>query len=183
MAQTISPQPPARPAHPHQPVTGVVPPSVGEAMIRDLRPTLMGVQGAAASLAKTLVRSVFLAPLGWLIQGPLFALKFGPVFSKRYTLTNRRLMVRHGLKARPREEIALADIDDVVFDPNKVDSYYLSGDLEILSGGKVVLRLPAVPEPAGFRHAILNTVKAWAPGKPRGAWIAASADVSEPTKS
>jgi hypothetical protein len=150
---------------------------VGEAMIREVRPTLLGVQYAGAALASRLVRTVFLAPLGWLIQGPLFAMKFGPVFSKRYTLTNRRLMVRHGLKAVPKEEVALADIDDVVLDPNRVDPYYLSGDLEVVSGGKVVLRLPAVPEPAGFRHAILNAVKAWVPGKAKGPWIAASAEV------
>jgi hypothetical protein len=146
-------------------------------MIREVRPTLLGVQAAAAALASRLVRTVFLAPLGWLIQGPLFALKFGPFTAKRYTLTNRRLMVRHGLKALPKEQVALADIDDVALDASKVDSYYLSGDLEVISGGKVVLRLPAVPEPAGFRHAVLNAVKAWVPGKARGPWIAASAEV------
>src|SRR5689334_6130579 len=122
MAQSTSPQGQTeiRPTPSRPPVTGVVPPSVGEAMIREVRPTLLGIQGAAAALGKTLVRSVFLAPLGWMLQAPLFALKFGPVFSKRYTLTNRRLMIRHGWKARPKEEIALADIDDIDFDPNKV---------------------------------------------------------------
>jgi hypothetical protein len=146
-------------------------------MIREVRPTLLGVQYAGAALASRLVRTVFLAPLGWLILAPLFALKFAPFLSKRYTLTNRRLMVRYGLKPVPREEVALADIDDVALDPNRVDSYYLSGDLDVVSGGKVVLRLLGVPEPAGFRHAILNAVKAWVPGKARGPWIAASAEV------
>jgi hypothetical protein len=184
MAQSATPQvqqPPPAPAKPpsRPPVTGVVPPSVGEAMIREVRPTLLGIQPGAAALGSRLVRTVFLAPLGWLIQGPLFALKFGPFFSKRYTLTNRRLRIRHGLKGvtSENEQVLLREIDDVRFDPDRVDPYYLSGDLEVVAGGKV-LRLAGVPEPAGFRHAILNAVKAWEPEKAKGPWIAASADVS-----
>jgi hypothetical protein len=180
MAQSVTPQAPAenRAAPSRPPVTGVVPPSLGEARIREVRPTVAGVQPALAGLAKKLVQTVVLAPLGWLLQGPLFAMKFGPITSKLYTLTNRRLMIRHGLKGTPREQVELKDIDDVRFDPNRVDRYYLSGDLEVMSGGKVVLKLSGVPEPEGFRHAILNAVKAWVPGKTKEAWIAASADVS-----
>jgi hypothetical protein len=160
------------------PVTGLVPPSVGEARIREVRPTVAGIQPALASLAKSLVRSVILLPLGWLLQAPLFAMKFGPITARRYCLTNRRLMVRHGLRGTPREEVALADIDDVLFDPEKVDPYYLSGDLGVVSKGSVVLRLPGVPEPEGFRHAILNAVSAWVPGKVIGPFVPASTDVS-----
>jgi hypothetical protein len=183
MAQSTSPQvpPDARPNSLPPPVTGVVPPSVREALIRTVRPTLLGIQPAAAALAKRLVRSVVLAPLGWLIQGPLFAMKFGPMFARRYTLTNRRLMVRHGLRGTPGEQVNLADIDDVRFDPTKVDAYYLSGDLDVVSNGKVVLSLAGVPEPEGFRHAILNAVKAWVPGKAKGPWVPASAEVGGET--
>jgi hypothetical protein len=174
MVQPTSPQ--ANSDQPRQAITGLVPPSVAEARIREARPTLLGIQPAGAALAKRLVRTVFLAPLGWMIQAPLFAMKFGPITTRRYTLTNRRLMVRQGWKGRVKQEVALAEIDDVHLDPGKVDNYYLSGDLEVLSGGKVVLRLPGVPEPEGFRQAILNAVKAWVPGKAKGPWIAASAN-------
>ncbi len=175
MAPSVT-QPHAAPARP--PVTGLVPPSVGEARIREVRPTVAGIQPALAGLAKTLVRSLVLLPVGWLLQAPLFAMKFGPLTARRYCLTNRRLMVRHGLKGTPREEVALADIDDVRFDPNQVDPFYLSGDLEVVSNGKVVLKLPGVPEPEGFRHAILDAVSAWVPGKLKGPFVPASTDVS-----
>ena len=76
MAQTTEPQiqsqNQAQPAVIAQPITGVVPPSVAEAMIREVRPTLLGIQGAGAALASRLVRTVFLAPVGLMLQGPLF---------------------------------------------------------------------------------------------------------------
>jgi hypothetical protein len=181
MAQSVTPQPQpdSKPAPSRRPpVTGVVPPSLGEALIREVRPTVAGIQPALASLAKGLVRSIVLLPLGWMLQAPLFAMKFGPITARRYRLTNRRLMVRHGLKGTPGQEIALADIDDVRFDPNQVDPYYLSGDLEVVSKGNVVLKLAGVPEPEGFRHTILNAVKAWVPSKATGPFVPASTDVS-----
>ena len=162
---------------PRQAITGVVPPSLGEARIREAFPAFPGVAAAPAGLAKMLVRSVVLAPLGWLIQAPLFALKFAPFLSKRYTLTNRRLMVRRGWKPQMAQEVPLTEIDDVRIGPGGVDPFYLCGELEVLARGQVVLRLAGVPEPEGFRQAVVNAVKAWVPEKAKGAWIAASADV------
>jgi hypothetical protein len=39
----------------------------------------------------------------------------------------------------------------------------------------VALKLAGVPEPEGFRHAVVNAVKAWVPGKATGPFIPASA--------
>jgi len=173
MAPAATPKTPVR-----QAITGVVPPSLGEARIREAFPSLMGVAAAPAALARTLNKTYFLAPLGWLIQAPLFALKFAPMVCRRYTLTNRRLMIQRGWKPAPAQEVPLSEIDDVRIGPGGVDSFYLCGDLEVISRGQVVLRLAAVPEPEGFRHAVLNAVHAWVPQKAKGGpWIAASADV------
>jgi hypothetical protein len=150
---------------PRQAVAGLMPPQLGEARIREAFPA---VQGGLAALGQKLVRTVFLAPLGWALLAPLFALKFAPLVCRRYTLTNRRLMVQRGLKPTPVQEVKLAEIDDVRFDPASHDPFYHTGTLEVISGGKVVLTLPAVPEPEGFRHAILNAVLAWAPEKAKG---------------
>src|SRR4051812_12291711 len=108
MAQDTTPVPPAaKPARPHQAVTGVMAPQMGEARIREEWPTLLGINPAAALLAKTLVRTYILAPVGFLLMLPLFAmLKFGPFLCKRYTLTNRRLMVQRGWKPHPVHEVA-----------------------------------------------------------------------------
>jgi hypothetical protein len=157
-----------------QAVTGVVPPEIGEAMIREVRPTVMAGGAAIPNLARTLQKSIVLAPLGWLLLLPAFLKKLTPL-CQRYTLTNRRLTIQRGLKPSPVKEVPLRDIDDVRVVDSTRDTFYLSATLEVLSGGKVVLTLPGVPEPEGFRRAIRNAVSAWVPGKPAGPFEPASA--------
>jgi hypothetical protein len=158
-----------------QAVAGVMPPQLGEALIREAWPTVVDSSAAVSALARALMRTVVLAPLAWLLLAPLFLKKFLPFLAKRYTLTNRRLMIQRGLKPSPVHEVALADIDDVRLDAQGVDPFYLSGNLDIVSKDKVVLTLTGVPEPEGFRHAIIDSVKAWVPGKATGPFQPASA--------
>ncbi len=158
-----------------QAVTGVIPPLLREGMIREVFPTVIGLNSGAAILAKKLMQTYILAPLGFLVLGPLFALRLAPFLCKRYTLTNRRLMIQRGLKPQPIQEVLLADIDEVRFDADAVDPFYVSGTLVIVSKGQVVMTLPGVPEPEGFRHAIVNAVHAWVPGKAAGPFQSASA--------
>jgi hypothetical protein len=159
---------------PRQAVAGVMPPQLGEAMIREAFPSV--AQSGLSVLASKLQRTVILAPLGWLLLLPLFLKKIAPFLCTRYTLTNRRLMIRRGLKPKPVREIALADIDDVRLVPDSSNAFYRCGTLEVLAKGQVALTLPAVPEAEGFRHAIINAYKAWVPGKADNAhFIPASA--------
>ena len=162
-------------AAPRQAVTGVMPPQLGEALIREAWPTVLEGSSGVARLAHTLIKTIVLAPLGWLLLLPLFVRKFSPFVCKRYTLTNRRLMVQRGLRPKPAQEIALSDIDEVRLVPDSFDRFYLSGTLEVISKGQVALTLPGVPEPEGFRHAVVNAVKAWVPGKATGPFQPASA--------
>jgi hypothetical protein len=136
---------------------------------------VLEASGGVARLAHTLIKTVVLAPLGWLLLLPLFGKRLLPGLSKRYTLTNRRLMVQRGLRPKPAQEIALADIDEVRLVDGSFDPFYLSGTLEVISKGQVALTLPGVPEPEGFRHAVVNAVKAWVPGKATGPFQPASA--------
>src|SRR5436309_506018 len=95
-----------------QPVTGVMPPQVAEANIRTIWPSVTATSPAAAALGRALTRTILLAPLAWLLLAPVYFLKVLPFFARRYTLTNRRLVVQRGLKAKPRQEVLLADIDE-----------------------------------------------------------------------
>jgi len=159
-------------SQPRQAIAGVMPPLLGEARIREALPVM---HGPLAKVAQKLVRSIVLAPLGWALLAPLFAMKFAPFIFVRYTLTNRRLMIQRGLKPTPTHEIKLEDIDEVRLVAADDDPFYHSGTLEIISKGQVALRLPGTPESEGFRHAIVNAVKAWVPGKATGPFQAASA--------
>lgn len=142
-----------------QVVTGVIPPQTDEALIRELFPSV------AASPVAGLHR---LGPFGWPILAIPYFAKVLPFLAKRYTLTNRRLMIRRGLRPKSVKEVLLAEIDDVRLKEGSYDRFYRAGTLEILSGGNVVLTLPAVPGPEAFRHAILSALKAWVPGKASG---------------
>ena len=145
-----------------QVATGVVPPQLGEAVIREVWPSVTIIP-TVASLGRKLIRSIFLAPLGWLLLLPVYFLKVLPFIARRYTLTNRRLMVRRGIKAVPSAEVALGYIDDVRLVDSTIDTFFRSATLEIISNGKVALTLPAVSDPEGFRRAILDARIAWAP--------------------
>jgi len=172
---TLPTKPTAAPFAVRQAITGLTPPQTREAVIREVRPSVHA-HAAVSGLAQTLMQSYVLAPLGWLLLAPLFHLKFAPFLCTRYTLTNRRLMIRRGLAhPRPVHEIALDAIDDVRLDPASYNNFYRSGTLEILSKGQVALRLPGVPEPEIFRHAVLNAYRSWGPGKSSLPFVPANA--------
>jgi len=147
-----------------QPVSGVTAPQIGEATIREAWPTLASTPGLSALGAK-LIQTVILAPLGWLLLAPLLLKKFAPFICRRYTLSNRRLAIRRGLKPAVIEEVSLAEIDEARLDPKSVNAFFRCADLQIVSKGQVKMTLVAVPEADSFRMAILNACAAWVPGK------------------
>src|SRR5438045_6190659 len=95
-----------------QAVTGVVPPEFGEARVREVWPSVAIIPGLA-TLGRILTRTIFLAPLAWLIMAVVYFGKVMPILARRYTLTNRRLMIRRGWKAVVQQEIPLGQIDEV----------------------------------------------------------------------
>jgi hypothetical protein len=147
-----------------QAVTGLVPPELAEARIREAWPSVASAPGIA-SLGRMLTGTIVLAPLGWLVMSAVYFGKLLPFMARRYTLTNRRIMIRRGLKGTPGQEVALADIDDVRVVTDANSTFFRSGTLEIISKGQVALTLRGMPEPESFRHAILNARNAWVPGK------------------
>jgi len=162
-----------------QAITGVVPPQLDEAVIRVVWPSVATVP-AIAGLGRSLIRSIVLAPLGWLLLAPFYFRKILPGLARRYTLTNRRLMIQKGLRRKPIEEVALIDIDDVRIQEDSNSPFFRAATLEIVAKDRVVMTLPGVPGPESFRHAIRNALKAWVPGKAAtGEFIPASA--SKPT--
>jgi hypothetical protein len=157
-----------------QAIAGVVPPEVAEARIREAWPSVARAPGMA-TLGRVLTRTIVLAPLAWGIMSLGYFGKLLPFVARRYTLTNRRLMVRHGIKGKPGQEVKLADIEEVRVKTDANSDFFRAADLEIVSNGQVVMTLRGVPEPEGFRQAILNACNAWVPDRKRGPFIPASA--------
>jgi hypothetical protein len=161
-----------------QAVTGLVPPETDEAVIRTVWPTTALYSGPAA-LGRIMMRTIILAPVAWLmLAGPYF-LRVIPFLARPYTLTNRRLMIQKGMRLKPKQDISLADIEDVRLVEDSNSAFYRSAKLEILSKGRVAMTLKAVPSAESFRQAILNACKAWVPGRAdTGKFIPASAGKS-----
>lgn len=147
-----------------QAVTGVVPPLVAEARIRETWPSVAAFP-AVARLGKLLTNTIVLAPLAWMLMAGPYFLKLLPITMRRYTLTNRRLMIRGGWAGTPLQEIPLTQIDEVrlVLRDKELSDFFRAADLEIVSGGQVKLTLPGVCDPETFRQAILNSRMAWYP--------------------
>ena len=157
-----------------QVVTGIVPPQVGEALIREVFPSV-AAHPAVAGLGRMLTRTIIGAPLAWLLMVFFYFAKALPFLGRRYTLTNRRLMIRKGISRRPSWAVPLAEIDDVHVQLDANSEFFRAGNLDILSQGKVIYTLRGVPEPESFRQSIINTYKAWVPGKASGPFIPAKA--------
>jgi Bacterial PH domain len=143
-------------------ITGMVPPLSGEAMVRQVFPSVAASSGIA-SLGRALMRTYVLAPLGWLIMALPYFGKVLPLIGRRYSLTNRRLMIRQGWTQKVVEEILLGKIDEVRIVEDANSPFFRAATLEIVSDGKVAMKLPGVPGPEGFRHAIVDARNAWAP--------------------
>jgi hypothetical protein len=158
-----------------QMIAGVVPPQTGEAKIREIWPSVAAWK-ALAGLGQALTRTIILAPVAWVLMSAFYFGKLLPFFATRYTLTNRRVMIRRGWHGTPSHEVPLANIDDVRVVNDKHSDFFRAGNLEILTGDKVVLTMPGTPEAEAFRIAILNARNAWVPGKVKSMpFIAASA--------
>jgi hypothetical protein len=145
-----------------------------ERRIRLIWPTVARMP-AFAGLGKLLNNTIVLAPLGWLLMAPVYFGKLLPIIGIRYYLTDRKIAILRGWKGSVSQAVALGDIDDVRLDPDTIDQFFRSADLQIMSGGKVEMTLKAVPDAESFRRAILDSRNAWAPGKVKALpFIAAS---------
>ena len=152
-----------------QVITGVVGPQQGEALIREVWATT-AANAPAMTLARKLISTVVLAPIGWLLIAPLFGMRllgFLPGLSfltVKYAVTNRRLMVRKGMKPLPVHQIPLDQIADVRVIPDANSDFYTTANLEVLAkDGKVAFTMAGVPEPESFRQIILQARDAWGP--------------------
>ncbi len=157
-----------------QPIAGVAPPETAEVTIAVVWPSI-----AATSLGRRLGRLYAIdAGLPWLTFGKLFALASIPIVlplffwmlrpraSRRYRVTNRRVLIERGVGGAFEAGIALGDFDRVEIDTLEGQGWYPAGDLRLLAGEREMLRLAGVPRPEPFRQTILKAARAFKPSSP-----------------
>jgi len=151
------------------PITGVVPPSVAEATVMTVWPSV-----ASTSVGRSLgrlyrVREGFgpvsvgrLALLATIPLGLMLYLSMRiPWAIRRYRLTNRRVMIERGINPQVEQYVDLDRFDaiDLVVSPGQ--EWYAAGDLVFRRGPIETLRLSGVSRPESFRQTCLKTRQAY----------------------
>lgn len=148
-----------------QPITGLTPPGAGEALIMEVQPSI-----ARFAVARTLAPLYALRfPLGLLfglLTLPVPLILFGVNVFRRYAVTAQRVLVRGTLSGRLEAEVALSEIEEVRLVQQRGQGYYRAADLELVSAGRVRLRLDGVPNAESFRRRIVEARQTMAQLRP-----------------
>jgi len=152
-----------------QSISGVVPPSVREATVMTVWPSVAST-GFGRALGRlyrikegfgpvTVGRLALLAtiPFGLLLY---FSLRM-PWAIRRYRLTNRRVTMERGINPQVEQYVDLDRFDaiDLVVQPGQ--EWYQAGDLVFRRGQIETLRLAGVSRPESFRRVCLETRQAY----------------------
>ena len=147
-----------------QAISGVAPPELGEVTVMTVWPSI-----AAYPLGRGLGRlyriraGVGLITIGKLFMAvtipvalALFAWSLLPFVMRRYTLTNRRVIIQKGLKAVGGSYVDLDRFDSIEVKVLPGQQWYPAGDLVFLRGNVETFRLEGVPRPETFRQTCLK---------------------------
>ena len=144
-----------------QPFAGVTPSELAEVTCKVVWPTI------GATPAGRFVGRLAAVRLGWgefFTVGKLLAIATIPIslavfcwqllpyVCRRYTLTNRRIIIRKGLMGVDQSWIGLDEFDAVESQILPGQDWLHAGDLVFRRGGHEVLRLAGVPRPEILRH-------------------------------
>ena len=153
-----------------QAIAGVAPPELGEVTIMTVWPTiaanplgrLLGrLYSIRLGLGNILTIGNILALLTIPIALGLFAWGLAPFVSRRYRLTNRRLIVERGLAATDERSVLLSDFDAVQVDVLPGQGWYPAGDLIFRKGQVETFRLSGVSRPETFKRTCLKAQQSY----------------------
>lgn len=154
-----------------QAISGVAPASVSEATVMVAWPSI-----AARPFAQMLGRW-YAIPIGAppvfsvgkliaLLSIPqvllLLAVKLFPWTCTRYRLTNRRVVVERGLRAKVDKEVGLGSFDAVTVEVLPGQEWYRCGNLVFYKGKIETFRLDGVVSPESFRQTCLKAQRGFA---------------------
>lgn len=168
-----------------QAIAGVAPPQAGETPIMTVWPSIaarpegrfigrccMIGAGPGRIFNVGKIMALLLAPMAaglylarFIIPVLAFVGTFGLASAasvcERYTLTNRRLILQHGLLPKDAASIKLGDFDRIEIRTQPGYEWFPAGDLVFFNGPTEVFSLAAVPRPETFRRACLKTRDAY----------------------
>ena len=152
-----------------QPIAGVTPPELEEVDAMTVWPTIGATRagrmvGKLAAVRTGWGRFFTLGKLWALATIPVSLAVFGwqlmPCVCRRYTLTNRRIIVRKGLMPADEQWIGLDEFDAIGVEVLPGQEWLYAGDLVFQRAGIEALRLAGVSRPEVFRQVCLTAQKA-----------------------
>ncbi len=90
----------------------------------------------------------------------VFAWQLLPCVCRRYTLTDRRVIIQKGIRAVDAESVDLDAFDAIEVAVLPGQQWFHAGDLVFKQSGSEVLRLPGVARPEVFRQTCLKAQRA-----------------------
>ena len=149
----------------NQPILGVMPSELAEVTCKVVWPTIGATQpgrwvGRLAAVRLGLGEFFTLGKLLALATIPVsvavFAWQLMPFVCRRYTLTNRRIIVRKGLRAVDGPWIGLDEFEAIDVEVLPGQQWLHAGDLVFRRGDREILRLSGVSRPEAFRRVCLT---------------------------
>ena len=153
-----------------QAIAGVAPPDLGEVTIMTVWPSIATT--APGRLVGRLC-SVKTGPNRVLTLGKLFALLsipfalalffYGllPGICRRYTLTNRRLIIQKGITAVDERWVGLDNFERIEIQVLPGQEWFPAGEMIFLKGQVETFRLSAVSRPEAFKQTCLKAQRAY----------------------
>ncbi len=153
----------------NQPIAGVMPPELAEVTCKVVWPTI-GATGAGRLVGRLAAvhcgigRFFTLGKLLAVASIPLcllvFAWQLMPHVSRRYALTNRRIIIRRGLMPVDERWIGLDEFDAVGVEILPGQQWLHAGEVIFKRAGGEALRLSGVSRPEVFRRICLTAQSA-----------------------
>jgi hypothetical protein len=149
----------------NQPIAGVTPSELAEVTCKVVWPTIGATRagrlvGRLSAVRFGVGEFFTLGKLLALAMIPLSVAVFGwqllPCVCRRYTLTNRRIIIRKGLTAVDGRWISLDDFDSIDIEVLSGQEWLDAGDLIFRHGDLEVLRLAGVSRPETLRQVCLT---------------------------
>jgi hypothetical protein len=150
------------------PFPGFVPPELDEADAVTVWPTIgahpLGRLVGRLCASKMGIGFFTLGKLWSLVTIPLslavFAWQLMPYICRRYTLTNRRIIIRRGLQPLDAKWVDLDGFDSIEVKTLPGQQWLHCGEMIFKRGGSEVLRLSGVSRPEVFRQVCLSAQSA-----------------------
>ena len=161
-----------------QAIAGVSPSSVAETTIMTTWPsmgatpfgqTLGRAYGNRAGIGNVLTVGHFIALIAIPQSLLLYALNnLNPWACRRYRLTNRRVVLERGLRAKVEKEVALDNFDAIRYEQLPGQEWYRCANLIFTKGKVETLRLEGIPHAESFRQTCLKAMRGFAGVKKAG---------------